>query len=583
MPTFTIQDDRFLLDGAPFQIISGALHYFRVPRAYWADRLAKARWMGLNTIETYVAWNLHEPRPGEFHYQADLDLPAFVRLAAEHGLYVLLRPGPYICSEWDLGGLPSWLLADADMRVRCAYPPYLDAVDRFFADLLPRVAPQQITRGGPILMVQVENEYGSYGDDQVYLRHLADRLRLGGIDVPLFTSDGSLPDMQHSGSLPGALATVNGFDPLGGIRALRKVHPGGPGMMTEFWDGWFDHWGRPHTGRTVRKTARQLDRALAAGASVNLYMWHGGTNFGFMNGANVLLGRYWPDVSSYDYDAPLSEAGDLTPKYHAFRRVIARHAPVPEGPAPADAPKLSPGVLPVRGRADLWAHLPAPVHAAAPLGMEALGQDYGFTLYRHTLRVPARGCLRIDGLRDRAQVFVDGRPLGVLDRDHPRQALKINAPAGARLDILVENLGRVNFGAALLDRKGILGGVRLGERFLFGWEMFPLPMSDLSSLRFTPSASLDGPAFFLVPFELAAPADTFLHTPGWTKGAAWVNGHPLGRHWQIGPQRSLYVPGAYLRAGVNELVLLELHGARRAQVELRDRPAPAGWRKTPWG
>lgn len=572
MPSFSIANGQFLLDGSPFRILSGALHYFRIPRAYWDDRLAKARWMGLNTVETYVAWNLHEPRPGEFRFEGNLDLAEFIRRAAAHGLYVLLRPGPYICSEWEFGGLPAWLLADPAMRVRCSHPGYLAAVDRYFAALLLRIAPLQITRGGPVLMLQVENEYGSYGDDKAYLRHLVEQLRAGGIEVPLFTSDGAGDDMLRAGTLPDLLSTVNGFTPVKGYRALRRQRTGEPLMTMEFWDGWFDHWGRLRITRSVRATARALDRALAAGGSVNLYMWHGGTSFGFMNGANEFFGKYMADVSSYDYDAPLSEAGDLTPRYHAFRRVIAKYAPVPDGPVPQDTPKMGLAPVSLTERAGLWDSLPAPVPGPTPLAMEALGQDYGYVLYRHHLTVPARGRLTIAGLRDRAQVFLDGRPLGVLDRNHPRRALQLDAPAGARLDILVENMGRVNFGPGLMDRKGILDGVLLGSRYLFGWEMFPLPMKDLSGLHFSPANRLDGPAFYRGRFEVADPKDTFLFLPGWTKGTAWVNGFHLGRYWKIGPQQTLYVPAPVLRAGENELVVFEQHGARRLEARFLSQP-----------
>ena len=578
MPAFAIQDNAFTLDGQPFRILSGAIHYFRVPRSYWDDRLYKARAMGLNTVETYVAWNLHEPRPGEFHFEDNLDIATFIETAARHDLKVILRPGPYICSEWDFGGLPAWLLKDPQMRIRCAYPPFLQAVDRFFEALLPRIAPLQVTRGGPVIMAQIENEYGSYGDDKTYLAHLRDLLRRHGIDVLLFTSDGESGRNLLAGTLDGIHATVNfGAGPERAFRALRRFQPQGPLMCTEFWDGWFDYWGFWHQTRPASRMANRYNRMLRAGASVNLYMWHGGTNFGFMNGANFALGRYLPDVTSYDYDAPLSEAGELTKKYQAMRRVIGKYAPLPDLPLPAPAPKMDLGPVSVTGSISLWEALPAlstPVRLPNPEPMEFLGQSYGFILYRTHLRGPQGGSLSILGLHDRAQVFLDGQPLGILTRNKPSQKLAIHVPAGgAQLDILVENMGRVNFGPYLLDRKGILGGVLLGGHFVFDWETFCLPLEDLSRLGFAPLSSPPAaPAFYHVPFSVDRPLDTFLALPGWTKGVAWVNGFNLGRYWKVGPQQTLYVPAPILRQGENELVIFEQHGTKKMQVEFCSKP-----------
>lgn len=578
MPIFAISDKDFTLDGQPFRIISGALHYFRVPPAYWDDRLYKARAMGLNTIETYVPWNLHEPRPGVYHFDDGLDIVAFVEAAARHSLKVIVRPGPYICSEWDFGGLPAWLLKDPQMRLRCAYPPYLQAVERFFDALVPRIAPLQITRGGAIILVQVENEYGSYGDDKTYLAHLRDALLRNGIEVPLFTSDGESGRNLLAGTLNGIHATVNfGFNPRHAFRRLRAFQPQGPLMVTEFWDGWFDHWGHLHQTRSAASMARTLRRILAAGASVNLYMWHGGTNFGFMNGANAFFGKYMPDVTSYDYDAPLSEAGDLTRKYHAMRAVISRFASLPDLPLPEPAKKLAPRTIPITSAISLWDALPAlssPIPMPNPEPMETLDQDYGFILYRTHLPGSQSARLAIQGLRDRAQVFLDGVPLDVLHRNRPNQRLTITVPpGGARLDILVENQGRINFGPDLIDRKGILGGVLLGGHFIFDWQVFRLPLDDLSSLAHIPQADpLLGPGFYRGVFTVEQPLDAFVALPGWTKGVVWVNRHNLGRYWKIGPQRTLYLPAPFLRPCENEIILFEQHRTRQMQVALCDRP-----------
>jgi beta-galactosidase len=578
MSTFNIRDNEYLLDGQPFRILSGAIHYFRVPRAYWDDRLEKARLMGLNTIETYAAWNLHESHPGEFHFDGNLDVAAFVQAAARHDLKVIFRPGPYICSEWDFGGLPAWLLKDPQMRVRCSYPPFLEAVDRFFKALLPQLAPLQVAHGGPILMVQIENEYGSYGDDKTYLAYLRDSLRRNGIDVLLFTSDGELGSHLQAGMLENIHATINfGGSPKLPFQALRRNQPCGPLMCTEFWDGWFDFWGIWHQTRSAARTARNLERILKAGASVNLYMWHGGTSFGFMNGANIYFGKYMPIISSYDYDAPLSESGELTKKYHALRKVISKVAPVPDQPLSAPKPKLNLKPVPVTEGVSLWQALPSlsiPIHLPAPEPMEFLDQNHGFILYRTHLKGPQTGKLSIIDLHDRAQISVDGQELGILQRNQPHQALEIRIPdSGACLDILVENMGRLNFGPSLVDRKGILGGVLMDGHYLFDWEVFCLPLEDLSKLKFNSvSAPMTGPAFYRAEFNVDQPLDTFLNLPGWTKGAAWVNGFNLGRYWKIGPQRSLYVPAPVLKPGTNELVIFELHGTKRMQAVFRSRP-----------
>ncbi len=578
MPAFTVEKGCFALDGRPFRVLAGAMHYFRVPRELWADRLRKLRAMGLNTLETYVAWNRHEPAPGRFCFAGQLDLGAYLKQAADLGLYTLLRPGPYICSEWDLGGLPAWLLADPGMRLRCSHPPYLAAVDRFLDALVPQFAAQQITRGGRLLAVQVENEYGSYGNDAAYLEHLAAGLRQRGVEVPLFTADGPTDEMLQYGGVDGVLRTVNfGSGAARAFAKLREYQPDGPLMCTEFWNGWFDHWGEEHHRRPPADAAGALDEVLAAGASVSLYMFHGGTNFGFMNGANCQDGRYRPTVTSYDDDAPLDEAGDPTPKYFALREAIGRYAPLPAEPLPEPAPKMALGAVRLEQSAPLLAQLDAlstPVSRPAPEPMEALGQDYGFILYSTRVSGP-RGAapLRLRELRDRALVFVDGALHGVLEREFPERALSLEVPAGgAALDILVENMGRVNYGPELLDRKGITEGVLLGQQYLYGWTIRCLPLRDLSRLAFRHGAPAAYPAFRRGVFS--APEDrrdTFLALPGWTKGVVWLNGTNLGRYWQRGPQRTLYVPAPWLRPGENELIVLELHGTEQDAVEFRAR------------
>jgi beta-galactosidase len=581
--TLTTTADQFLLNGKPFRIISGAMHYFRVRPEYWRDRLEKMRLFGLNTVETYVAWNLHEPRLGDFHFKDGLDLVGFIQTADEVGLKVIVRPGPYICSEWDFGGLPSWLLKDPRIQVRCSYPPYLAAVDRFFDALLPRLVPLQSTQGGPILAMQVENEYGSYGGDKAYLRHLVDGMRSHGVDVFLFTSDGPRDGTLQGGTLPGILPTVNfAFDAAEALAKLREYHPEGPLMVTEFWSGWFDHWGEQHHisadgSDSIERSVQTLADILAAGASVNFYMFHGGTNFGFMNGANLELTGYRADVTSYDYACPLDEAGDPSPRFAAYREVLRRHVDLLDIPEPVPSPKKAYGVVTLTESAGLFDSLGAlstKQVSVTPEPMEYFDQDYGFILYRTRISGPRpESMLYAHEVRDRAQVFVDGVPLAVFERETGDEITTLAVPPeGIRLDLLVENMGRVNFGPGLLDRKGIVGGVMLDWQFQFSWEVYPLPLDDLSRLEFKPADASPFPAFFRGAFTVDVPADTYLSLPGWTKGVAWINGFNLGRYWNRGPQRTLYVPDPLLKTGNNEIIILELHGAEQLAVEFLDHP-----------
>ncbi|MEU9095804.1 beta-galactosidase family protein [Streptomyces sp. NPDC048428] len=573
MSVLQIDDDGFRLDGEPFRLVSGGLHYFRVHPAQWADRLHKARIMGLNTVETYVPWNLHQPRPDRFRMDGGLDLPAFLALAAAEGLHVLLRPGPYICAEWEGGGLPSWLLAEPDVRLRTRDPRYLSAVDDYFTQLLTPLQPYFSTRGGPVLAVQVENEYGAYGDDTAYLEHLAGSLRRCGVDVPLFTCD--QPADLERGGLPGVLATANfGSRSTQNLAALRAHRPTGPLLSTEFWIGWFDRWGGHHVVREPEQAAQELDEALAAGASVNLYMFHGGTNFGFTNGANDKH-TYRPTVTSYDYDAPLDEAGDPTAKFTAFREVIAKYAPVPAEPVPPRADKLSLASVTLAESTGLLTSAPTlgeAVGSPSPLTMEQLRQDFGFILYETALPAAGPALLELEQVRDRAQIFLDGQPVGVLERENHEHALTFTVPrAGCVLSLLVENQGRVNYGPGIHDRKGLPGKVTLNGTDLIGWTNRPLPMESLAGLDFAAATAPIGPAFHRGTFELTGTADTFLHLDGWTKGNAWINGFALGRYWSRGPQRSLYVPAPVLHRGINEIVVLELHAPRRARtVDFRE-------------
>jgi beta-galactosidase len=576
MDNLHITPQGFQFNGQTVQLISGALHYFRIVPEYWENRLLQLKACGADTLETYVPWNAHEPQPGVFDFDGILDIVRFIQIAGEVGLRVIVRPSPYICAEWEFGGLPAWLLRDPGMRIRCQYTPYLNAVSRYYDRLLTLLAPLQTTQGGPIIAMQIENEYGSYGNDHGYLTFLEEAMRARGIDVPLFTSDGPNDAMLQGGTLPHILKTAN-FGSRGpeSFAKLREYQKDGPLMCAEFWNGWFDHWEKPHHTRDAADAARCLDEMLAMGASVNFYMFHGGTNFGFMSGANYDKdgGRgYEPTVTSYDYDAPVSESGDLTPKYYAFRDVIAKYRPNVSLPtAPEPAPKIAPGTVALTEYAPLFASLaalsPSPQKRNSPEPMENLGQNAGSILYRTRLSGPRPAeKLFIQEVRDRALIFLDGKFLGIRYRnDNNQPPITVTVPAeGATLDILVENMGRVNYGPFMLDRKGITEGVRLSNQFQYDWEIFPLPLEakDLDALTYQSVAATTAPAFYRGTFTLDEIGDTFvaLSASGWTKGICWINGFNLGRYWNVEPQRNLYIPGPLLRQGENEIVLFEFHG-----------------------
>lgn len=581
--------DGLLLDGRPFRLLSGAVHYFRSRPEQWPQRLRMLRAMGLNAVETYVPWNLHEPRPGTYDFTGIADLGRFLDLAAEAGLHTVVRPSPYICAEWENGGLPWWLLSDRQLHPRTSDPRYLALVDRWYDRLIPLLAERQHGRGGSILAVQIENEYGSFGTDRAYLAHLAEGLRARGIEVPLFTSDGPDDFFLTGGTLPGHLATVNFGSRAGeAFAALRAHRPQDPPVCMEFWNGWFDHWGdAEHTTRPAEDAAAALREILAEGGSVNLYMAHGGTNFGTWAGANTAdpaTGRgYQPTTTSYDYDAPIDERGAPTAKFHAFREVLAEYAdgPLPE-PEPLP-PLLAATAVTLTRTLSLAAALPAlttgPVGAPVPPSFEELGLEHGLVRYRTTVPGPRRAHpLTVAGLADRAHVSVDGQPLGTLERDADGPALAFAVPGdSAELTLLVESMGRVNYGAGLGDRKGLTAVLHERQQ-LHGWTADPVPLRDgtpdaLPWHAATPAQdepAEDEPAFHQGWFEVAEPADSHLWLPGWTKGYAWVNGVLLGRYWSRGPQQALYVPWPLLRPGRNELVLLELDarpgGPRSAEL-----------------
>ncbi len=576
--TFGTRGGQFLLDGKPFVIRSGAMHYPRVPRAYWRDRMRKMRALGLNTLETYVFWDLHEPHPGEFDFRANLDLAAYIRMAQAEGLWVLLRPGPYICSEWDFGGLPAWLLGIPNMKVRSNTPEFLRPASAYLARVGKETADLQITRGGPILMVQVENEYGSFAHDHDYMQAVQHMIRDAGFDVTLYTSDGSSKQNLAGGTLDDCLSVINFGDTSNPEREFANFdafRQNVPRMCGEFWVGWFDHWGEKHHTTAPARAAAGLEWMLSRGISFNLYMAHGGTSFGYMAGANFDR-AYQPTISAYDYDSPIDEAGRTTPKFDAIRRVIRKHLPegtaLPELPAPL--PMIAIPRFELRERAPVMAALTDPVHSASPLRMEKAGkrgQSYGLILYRTHIDRAMKGTLEVTEARDYAVISQGQRRFGDLDRRKRQSTVEVDLEAGKPLDILVFNLGRVNFGPHLVDDfKGITEKVTLNGEELTGWEIYCLPFPEPGSLRYS-TGRASGPALYRGAFQLSQLGDTFLDLRGWGIGAVWVNGHNLGRYWKIGPQQTLFAPAPWLKAGPNEVIVLDLEeGGARSIAGLED-------------
>ncbi|MEU3689099.1 glycoside hydrolase family 35 protein [Streptomyces narbonensis] len=583
MSTFAVGDEDFLLDGRPVRLLSGALHYFRVHEAQWEHRLGMLRAMGLDCVETYVPWNLYEPEAGRY---GDVEaLGRFLDAAERAGMRAIVRPGPYICAEWENGGLPHWLTGPLGRRVRTLDPEFLAAVEAWFRRLLPQVVERQIDRGGPVILVQVENEYGSYGSDLGYLAWLAELLRACGVSVPLFTSDGPEDHMLTGGSVPGVLATANfGSGAREGFATLRRHQPSGPLMCMEFWCGWFDHWGTEHTVRDAVDAAAALREILECGASVNVYMAHGGTNFGGWAGANrtgeLHDGALRATVTSYDYDAPVDEAGRPTEKFWRFREVLAQYAagPLPEVPGPP-ARLAAPvrGVLGERAPLDEVLEVLGDEESRAPVPptFEELGVDRGLVRYRVAVPGPRQPyALGVTGLRDRATVYVDGVLAGVLGTGDGEDVTLAGPVAGpAVVDLWVESLGRVNYGPRLAEPKGITGGVRHERQYLHGFRARGLRLdafeaAAVAKVPFREVTGEAGPGLYRAVVEVAGPGDAALSLPGATRGFVWVNGFCLGRYWNAGPQESLFVPGPVLREGANEVWVLELEGGAVPSVEL---------------
>jgi len=560
--TFALGDSAFLLDGKPLQMISGEIHYTRVPQEYWRDRMKMAKAMGLNTIGTYVFWNAHEEKKGVYDFKGNNDVAKFVQIAKEEGLWVVLRPSPYVCAEWEFGGYPWWLLKDSTVKVRSRDPRFIDAYRAYITRLSKQLVPLLVTHGGNILMVQIENEYGSYSNDKSYIDLNRQIFREAGFDGILFTCDGA--DKVVDGYLPGYLPAVNGAENPAAIKTLvNKYHDGkGPYYLAEWYPGWFDDWGKAHANGNAARSAATLDKILSSGISINMYVFHGGSTRGFMNGANMnKRAPYSPQVASYDYDAPLDEAGNATDKFLKFREVIEKHLPAGQTLPPVPPKKLTIAIHDIRlsSYAGLFDNLPTPVTAKTPLCFEDLNQAYGFVLYRTTLKGSSGGWLKIKEMRDYAIVYLDGKQLATLDRRLKQDSIQLeNFPAGAVLDILVENNGRINYGPFLTDnRQGITQSVTLGGQELDNWKMYGFPFLTPDHFKYSPKPVTGQPALYKGSFTLNELKDTYLDMHGYGKGFVFLNGHNLGKYWQIGPQQTLYVPACWLKKGVNEVIVFD--------------------------
>ncbi len=570
--TFEIDSVNFLLDGKPFQIISGEMHYSRIPKKYWRQRIQMAKAMGCNTIATYVFWNYHEQEPGKFDFSSgNRDVAEFIRIVQEEGMWLLFRPGPYSCGEWDLGGIPPYLLSIPDIKLRCSDTRYMAAVERYVKEMSDVIRPHLITNGGPIIMLQIENEYGSFGNDREYMKRLKELWVSNRINIPFYTADGATSFMLEAGTLPGVAV---GLDPGGSMQQFefaRKMNPGVPVMSSETYPGWLTHWNekwqRPDTAHLLKQIRFLMDNKL----SFNLYVLHGGTNFGFTAGANYTGNGYAPDVTSYDYDAPVNEQGRPTYKYFALRDVIKKYRSKPLPPQPALIPAMDIPEIKMNKFSSVWANLPEPVRSVQPKPFEYYKQYHGFALYKTKLIGRKKGKLKITELHDYATVFVDGKYVGSLLRTKGDCTIDIPASDSKDpvLEIFVEGMGRINFGEYLIDRKGITDRVTLNGMTLMDWEVYNLPMDPGYVKHLKKSSKIDKRGiFFKGEFILdKRPADTFIDMSNYTKGLVWVNGHNLGRYWNVGPQHALYCPATFLVAGKNEIVVFDLEQLEAKSVK----------------
>ncbi|RKL68307.1 beta-galactosidase [Salipaludibacillus neizhouensis] len=559
----TTKGEQFMLHGEPFRILSGSIHYFRVVPEYWEDRLDKLKQCGFNTVETYIPWNFHEPKKGDFRFEGMADVERFIQLAAEKGLYVIVRPSPYICAEWEFGGLPAWLLKDKNMEVRCVNEDYMRHLKDYFDVLLPKLAPLQISNGGPVIAMQIENEYGAYGNDKEYLEENKQLYLEKGIDVLLFTSDG--PDMIKDGSLPDVLTTLNfGSKVKEAYGMLDEFKPGSPKFCAEFWIGWFDSWGNDHHTRTADNTADVLQEMLDAGGSMNFFMFHGGTNFHFYNGANRYE-TYDPTITSYDYDSLLTESGEITDKYREVQKVLhgfkGQSVPADNSASPVLLEESSISMSKSVSLFDTLSTVGRYVKHKTPLSMEGLDQSYGYVLYRTIISGKGTYTIDLEPMRDRGFIYINGEYVKTYYRNDVEKEISFDFPQETNtLEIFVENMGRVNYGKHLKDRKGIVENLWINNQFMFDWEMYAIELEDFE-LDFSKKEDQRFPQFFEGVLHVSEPGDTFVKLEGWKKGNVFVNGFNLGRYWEIGPQKTLYLPGPLLKKGANTIQILELEGS----------------------
>ena len=576
---FTIGDSSFLLNGKPYIIRCGEMHYARIPKEYWRHRLQMIKAMGLNTVCAYLFWNFTEKQPGVFDWSGQANVAEFCKIAQQEGLYVILRPGPYSCAEWDFGGLPWWLLKDKNMAIRTQYKPYLDACRRYLLEVGKQLVPMQITNGGNILMVQVENEYGSYGKDKDYIGIIRDYILEAGFSIPLFTCDG--PWQLVNDVRPDIFAAVNfGDDPAGGFKALRAVEPKGPLFCSEYYPGWFDSWGKPHHKGSSENVLKDLKYMLDHKASFSIYMAHGGTTFGTYNGANAP--PFIPQTSSYDYDAPINESGQATEKFHSIRNLLSNYLQqgesIPNIPAPFPAQQIS--NFQFSQIAPLWKNLPKPVQNDTLMLMEDLDQAYGAVLYQTKLQAGNKAKLRFKNVNDYALVYVNKVFIGTLDRIKADSTIEIpQREKAALLEILVEATGRINYGRYIHDRKGIHGKVILDngqtQKVLSGWNNYPITLGEKNipvQWQALSPQNANTASFYKGSFTASADADTYLDMRKWNKGLVWVNGHCLGRFWNIGPTQTMFLPGCWLKKGQNEIIVFDLFGTSNPQMQSLEKP-----------
>ncbi|MGL4773306.1 MAG: glycoside hydrolase family 35 protein [Clostridium sp.] len=585
MKSFEIRED-FYFNNDKIKLISGAVHYFRIVPEYWRDRLEKLKAMGCNCVETYIPWNIHEPKKGEFDFSGNKDFTKFVQIAEELDLHVILRPTPYICAEWEFGGLPAWLLKDDSMRVRSTSPAFINAIDDYFEELFKLIVPLQVTNGGPVLMMQVENEYGSFGNDKKYLKLIKELMIKHGCTVPLFTSDGGWEEALEAGTLlsEGVFPTANfgsrTKEQIGNLAQFMKDNNvKGPLMCMEFWIGWFNNWGGEFKRRDSIDAANELNDMLELG-HVNIYMFHGGTNFGFHNGCSYHDGID-PQTTTYDYDAPLTEWGAPAEKYHEFKKVISKYTEIPDVKLSTDIKFINYGEVKLTNKVSLFNtldKLTTPIYNDITLNMEKLDQGYGYILYRSNVgkgRTLAKA--KLADCDDRAQVFVNGKHIVTQYKETMGEniPLTFDKESNNIMDILVENTGRINYGASLVSpkqRKGIKGGVMLDLHFHTGWDHYCLDMSDISKVDFSLGYEENTPAFYEYTFSASELGDTFLHLPNFGKGCAFINGFNLGKFWDIGPTKYLYIPAPLLKNGENKLVIFETEGKYQEAINLSDTP-----------